>query len=261
MLVQKELLAQLKSLGINSYETKLWTALLSKGSASAGELSDLSNVPRSRAYDVLQSLERKGFIMMKLGRPIRYVAVPPESVLETVKKRVIEDAEARNKAINKLIGTETISELMHIYKSGVGSTDASNLSGSIKGRRNVYSYVDGLIKKAGKSVTIMTTADGFLRKNSEFMKSFRKAKARNVRIRIAAPLDAFGPDGEKAVSEMKGICEVFPTREKARFFVVDSKHIVFFVSDEAGSSAVESAVWLTAPFLASAFERLFESSV
>ncbi|MDP3765021.1 MAG: helix-turn-helix domain-containing protein, partial [Nanoarchaeota archaeon] len=39
---------QLKNLGLNSYEVKIWTALLSRGVSTAGELSDIANVPRSR---------------------------------------------------------------------------------------------------------------------------------------------------------------------------------------------------------------------
>jgi len=86
MIVQKNFLNKLKDFGLNTYESKLWTALLSRGVSTAGELSDIANVPRSRSYDVLESLEKKGFIVMKLGKPIKYIAVPPAEVIERVKK-------------------------------------------------------------------------------------------------------------------------------------------------------------------------------
>jgi len=53
MIVQKEFLGKLRDFGLNSYESRLWTALLSRGVSTAGELSDISNVPRSRTYYVL----------------------------------------------------------------------------------------------------------------------------------------------------------------------------------------------------------------
>ena len=56
MIVQKEFLSKLKDFGLNTYESKLWTALLSRGVSTAGELSDIANVPRSRSYDVLENL-------------------------------------------------------------------------------------------------------------------------------------------------------------------------------------------------------------
>src|SRR4030042_6900726 len=102
MIVQKDFLSKLRDFGLNTYESKLWTALLSRGIATAGELSDIANVPRSRTYDVLESLERKGFIVVKIGKPIKYIAIPPEDVLERVKKRILSDAEGKTKILNEL---------------------------------------------------------------------------------------------------------------------------------------------------------------
>src|SRR3989338_5155735 len=94
MIVQEQFLKKLRSaFNLNIYEVKIWTALLSKGVASAGELSDISNVPRSRSYDVLESLEKRGFVLMKLGKPIKYIAVKPEEIFLREKKRLMDDAE------------------------------------------------------------------------------------------------------------------------------------------------------------------------
>ena len=83
---------QLKNLGLNSYEVKIWTALLSRGVSTAGELSDIANVPRSRSYDVLESLEKKGFVKTKNGKPARYTAISPSEALENTKKNTQETA-------------------------------------------------------------------------------------------------------------------------------------------------------------------------
>ena len=45
---------------LNIYESKVWVALISKSIASVGEIAEISGVPRSRVYDVLESLEKKG---------------------------------------------------------------------------------------------------------------------------------------------------------------------------------------------------------
>src|SRR3989338_4270502 len=94
MIVQDEFLSKLRQFfGLNLYEVRIWTALLSRGMSTAGELSDIGNVPRSRAYDVLETLEKKGFVVMKLGKPIKYLAVEPKEVVERVKKLIREDAD------------------------------------------------------------------------------------------------------------------------------------------------------------------------
>ncbi len=57
--MKNEMIAKIKDyFNLNIYETKVWLALLGKGSASAGEIASISGVPRSRTYDVLESLER-----------------------------------------------------------------------------------------------------------------------------------------------------------------------------------------------------------
>ena len=43
MIIETKFLNKLKEFGLNSYEAKIWTALLSRGVSSAGELSDISN--------------------------------------------------------------------------------------------------------------------------------------------------------------------------------------------------------------------------
>ena len=60
MIVKEELLSKLRTyFSLNLYEVKIWTSLLSRGASTAGELAEISNVPRSRSYDVLESLEKK----------------------------------------------------------------------------------------------------------------------------------------------------------------------------------------------------------
>ena len=49
MIVKEEFLSKLRRyFSLNLYEVKIWTALLSRGTSTAGELSSISDVPRSR---------------------------------------------------------------------------------------------------------------------------------------------------------------------------------------------------------------------
>ena len=76
MIIKQELVKQIKEyFNLNIYETKVWLALLTKGIASAGEIAELSSVPRSRTYDVLESLEKRGFAIIKIGKPVKYIAI------------------------------------------------------------------------------------------------------------------------------------------------------------------------------------------
>ena len=73
MLVKTELVGKIKDyFDLNIYETKVWLALLTRGIASAGEIAEMSRVPRSRTYDVLESLEKKGFSIVKIGAELGF---------------------------------------------------------------------------------------------------------------------------------------------------------------------------------------------
>ena len=76
MIIKQDLVKRIKEyFNLNIYETKVWIALLSRGIASAGEIASISSVPRSRTYDVLESLEKRGFAITKIGKPVKYIAV------------------------------------------------------------------------------------------------------------------------------------------------------------------------------------------
>src|SRR3990172_330734 len=112
MIVKEEFLSRLRKIfDLNLYEVKVWTALLSRGVSTAGELSNISNVPRSRTYDILETLEKKGFIVMKLGKPIKFVALKPEEVIERVKKNLATTVVEKTKRLEKLKGEEVLTEL------------------------------------------------------------------------------------------------------------------------------------------------------
>src|SRR4030042_802561 len=148
MIVQTDFLNRLRDFGLNSYESKLWVALLSRGISTAGELSDIANVPRSRSYDVLESLEKKGFIIIKIGKPIKYIAVPPEEVLERVKKKIQNSADKQTKLLEDFKKSELLDELNLLHKTGIELVEPSDLSGSLKGRSNLYAHLETMIKNA-----------------------------------------------------------------------------------------------------------------
>ncbi len=256
MIIKKEFLMRLKDLGLNSYEAKLWTALLSRGVSTAGELSDIANVPRSRTYDVLESLERKGFIIMKIGKPIKYMAVPPEEVLERVKKKIIEETTKKSEFLDKLKKSDVLQDLKLLYKRGIDMVDITDLSGALKGRSNLYNHIETCIKGAEDEVIIHTTERGLIRK-LEFLKNvFKKLKQRGVKIRIAAPITE---ENKEYIEELNGIVEIRHSDLKSRFVVVDKKEIIFMVlNDEEVHPTYDVGIWVNTPFFANTLSELFD---
>lgn len=257
MIVKEEFLSKLRRyFSLNLYEVKIWTALLSRGVSTAGELSDIANVPRSRSYDVLESLEKKGFAITKIGKPIKYIAVPPAEVIERVKKNMKSEADEKVNRLEELKGTDVVDELNTLHTQGIDLVEPSDLSGSLRGRHNLYNHLELTIRNAEDSVTIMTTPQGLMRKIEGLKPTFEKLKKRGVKIRIAAPLSK---ETFAAVKDIMSVAEVRHTDSKARFIVVDGKEVIFMVmNDEEVHPTYDVGIWVNTPFFASALENLYD---
>ena len=260
MIVKEEFLSRLRKIfDLNLYEVKVWTALLSRGTSTAGELSSISDVPRSRTYDILESLEKKGFIVMKLGKPIKFVALKPEEVIERVKKNLVIGAREKSKRLEKLKGDEVLGELNGLFTEGIKFVEPSDLSGSLKGRQNIYNHLDMLVREAQSTITLVTTEDGLNRKLEILLPSLEKAKKRGVKIRIAAPITA---NNKKVAKDFAKVAEVRNVDTlKARFMIIDSEQLMFMLlNDETVHPTYDIGVWINTEFFAQALEQLFEAA-
>jgi sugar-specific transcriptional regulator TrmB len=261
MIIQENFIKKIRSsFDLNIYEVKIWTSLLSRGMATAGELSDISNVPRSRSYDVLESLEKKGFIIMKLGKPIKYIAVHPEEIIKRVKRNIQIRTNSKLETLDKIKQDPLFNELQMIFKQGIKHVDPLSLSGSLKNRFSSYEHLKSLLEKAQKSVTIMTTSTGLIRKIESFKYILKKVSSQGVKIRIAAPIT------ERLRKELKEISnnnvEVRHIENiNARFVIIDSKDIMFMVEDDKQiHENYDTAIWVKTPYFSTALENIFNQT-
>ncbi|MCD4666232.1 hypothetical protein K8R47_00285 [archaeon] len=258
MLIKEEFLKKLRAaFDLNIYEVKIWTALLSKGVASAGELSDISNVPRSRSYDVLETLEKKGFVLMKLGKPIKYIAVKPEDILSRVKKSLRSKTDEQIIALDNVKSSSVYNELSLLFSQGIKHIDPSTLSGSMKGRDNIYDKFEIMLKNAKKSVNLVTTKDGLERKKDIIQPLLKRLK--NIDFKIIVNCD---PKDLKTVSEdLSGVDIKTTDKMNARFCVVDGKEVLFMVADDNKvHENYDVGVWVDTEFFSGALQNMFNTT-
>lgn len=72
----------LEDIGLTQYEADVYITVLELGSASATEISDASDVPQARIYDVLRNLEGEGYVEMYEKGNLHARARDPEEVVE-----------------------------------------------------------------------------------------------------------------------------------------------------------------------------------
>lgn len=86
--VSEESRRMLKEIGLTEYETRIYLSLLEIGATTARRVSEHANVPYSKIYEALNSLEEKGWIETQSGRPRRYYPRSPTEALEAQKLRL-----------------------------------------------------------------------------------------------------------------------------------------------------------------------------
>lgn len=255
MIIKPELVKRIKEyFNLNIYETKVWLALLSKGIASAGEVAELSSVPRSRTYDVLESLEKRGFAIIKIGKPVKYIAVKPTEVIEKIKSNTMNEAQERVKSLANLKETQEYIELEQIYNAGIDPIRSQEITGALRGRSNVISRLREIVEGAKKEVFICTSDLDFEDKSRALMPVLEKAMKSNVKVKIAL---SGNPEKIKKMNVRYNL-KAKMIESNARIFMSDRKEVVFMITPP--NSDEEMGVWLNAPFFTDSISSMLEDA-
>jgi sugar-specific transcriptional regulator TrmB len=257
MIVTSQLISQIKEFfNLNIYETKVWLALLGKGIASAGEIAEMSEVPRSRTYDVLEGLEKQGFAIMKLGKPVKYIAVKPNVIIEKLKSNTIRNADEKIKILGGLKETKEYTELEQLYNVGIQPIRHEDISGAIKGKSTIYNHIKEILENSKKEVIICTSVDEIMTKSRFYSQIFDRLNKANIKIKIALS----GEDKEIKKINTKFKIKAKQVKIDTRFYIADNDQILFIIS-KSNMPDEEIAVWLNTPFFTSALAFLFDEAV
>ena len=140
-MIENSLFIKLQKFGLNQYEAKAYVALLSIGTANAYSISKASGIPRSRIYDILESITSRGVVMVEetSDNVKNYTALPSNVFLERIRSEwnsTYNDVEEELKLI------ETKDKKEDIYVS------------TVKGEKNILTFCRTLISDAKNRVVI-----------------------------------------------------------------------------------------------------------
>ena len=83
-----QLVEKLKDIGLNSYEAKVYLALLKKYPATGYEVSKLADIPQARAYDTLKALENDFVVISSPTKPITYTPIKPSELTKRYRRKI-----------------------------------------------------------------------------------------------------------------------------------------------------------------------------
>lgn len=153
---------RLRDMGFNTYEAKVYLALLKQHPATGYEISKESGVPQARAYDTLKALETSRAVVSLGGKPTQYLPVSPDELLQRWERSFKGSYDFLKNALPNL-SDETVEPIMNL-----------------RGEDSILKHALELLDRAEKSIFLEIWAeDAYKMKNS-----LMAAHKRGVAIKI-----------------------------------------------------------------------------
>jgi sugar-specific transcriptional regulator TrmB len=236
----------LERIGLTSYEIKTYSALLKTGQINASDLSQKSGVPYSKIYEVLGTLEEKGWIGSDDSRPTQYFAKSPATAIETT----MQNLEADFKKNESII----IKELNPLYEqSGTSERpDIWVLSGVVNIASKILEMVDSCRNEV--MIAIPKVAEDLAK---EALPKLRLLHDKGVDITILVSEDVNS-------ETLKSLSRVANVKIKKGLFgggiISDKRYVVILLGEDLGTSgsAEAVAIWADHSGLAGFAREYFE---
>ena len=159
---------QLEALGLSAYAARTFVALVRLGNATAREVSDSADVPRTRVYDAVDELQEYGLVDVRHSSPKRFWAVSPETTGRYFDREYTTRVNTLTSALDDLSPAERSSEQRGVW--------------TVTGRETVAERIVDFVADAEEEVVFMTVEDLL---TDEIADSLAAANDRGVSIRLA----------------------------------------------------------------------------
>lgn len=83
----------LKTFGFTSSEIKIYKILIENDFLIVTDISKYANIPRTKTYEILKSLELKKVVQKQTGQPVKYRAKDPVQTLKKMREKLLMETE------------------------------------------------------------------------------------------------------------------------------------------------------------------------
>jgi len=220
--------------------------LLEKGATTASQVSEHANVPYSKIYETLNSLERKGWIETKRGRPSRYYPKSPSEALNAVRLRLEDSLKSWEQTV--------VSELQPLYEKREIREKPDIWI--LRGEFNTLAKLREMLSKA--KVELMIAAPTLTKALVEAVASMLISfKGSEVKTQLLIGKDV----EEQIIEKMMDVAEV---RVRDRMFgggvIVDGKEALLLLGEEKPTLVIWSDHMGLVKFAKDYFQYLWNSS-
>jgi sugar-specific transcriptional regulator TrmB len=160
--------AQLEALGLSEYAARTYVALVQVEDATAREVSEVADVPRTRVYDAVEELRERGLVDVQQSSPKRFWAVSTETAARQFEREYVHRLNRLVDALDSLETTDRTEEQRGVWTVG----------GQAAVTERVVEFVD-----SAEEEVIFMTVEGLL--TDPIVESLRAAAGRGVTVRLA----------------------------------------------------------------------------
>lgn len=168
---QDQAIELLQQLGLKEYEAKSFVALARRQRGTAKDISETSEVPRTRVYDAIRVLESKGLVETQHSNPQVFRAVSIDEAVNTLQSEYVERTESLRSALSGLERTDE-----------ERSTEATHEVWAISGDQGLTSRTQQLIKGATQELILVIGHESIF--TDQLADQLRSAQKRDVTIII-----------------------------------------------------------------------------
>jgi sugar-specific transcriptional regulator TrmB len=174
---QERAIELLQQLGLKEYEAKSFVALSRRSTGTAKEISEISDVPRTRVYDAIRVLESKGLVEVQHSNPQQFRAVSIDEAVETLRSEYEERMESLRKTLRGLEPVDSGDE-----------TDVTHEVWALSGDAGITTRAAQLIDDADREVILVVGHDEVF--TEELAGRLRSARQRGVDVILGAGSEA-----------------------------------------------------------------------
>ncbi len=168
---QSQAIELLQELGLKQYEAEAFVALTRRQRGTAKDISDSSEVPRTRVYDAIRVLESKGLVETQHSTPQVFRAVSIDEAVNTLQSEYIERAESLRSTLG---GLEPADD--------ADTTEATHEVWAISGNQGITSRTKQLIEGATNELIFVIGHESVY--TDQLITQLKSAETRNVTIFI-----------------------------------------------------------------------------
>jgi len=140
----------LQQLGLKEYEARCFVGLTRVETGTAKQLSELTEVPRTRVYDAIRVLEAQGLVQIQHSSPQEFRAVSLDQATETLRDQY----EARVGRLHDALDTVEI--------VGEGDEDAVQQVWAMSGHDGIENRTEELIETATEEIVLVIGDESLL---------------------------------------------------------------------------------------------------